>query len=141
MNEVHDRSKSLQELEGDDWGEPSFDSHLVVTVHRLRRKPIGEYSIEDLRVMIGQGFGLPYLIPLAVERLEEDPLAAGDMVPGDLLQAVLRVGEELREFPPAILQPLRKIVGRAREMLATLDEPDRSTVRNLLAKVPRALKE
>jgi hypothetical protein len=35
--------------------------------------------------------GLPHLLPLAIERLREDPLASGDFFAGDLLLQVLRV--------------------------------------------------
>ena len=69
------RSKTLQELENSDWGAPNYDSYLVSSVHRLRRKPLVEFTIEDLRILIGQNVGLPYLLPLALERLEENPLA------------------------------------------------------------------
>ncbi len=55
--------KSLQELEHSDWGEPTYDSHLVTTIHRLRRVPLRQYTVEDLRIMIGQNIGLQYLIP------------------------------------------------------------------------------
>jgi CDI immunity proteins len=72
-----DRRKCLQDLEQDDWGEPTYDSYLVTTVHRLRRKPLGEFTVEDLRIMIGHGIGLPFLIPMAVKHLEDEPLAAG----------------------------------------------------------------
>jgi len=41
--------------------------------------------------MIGQGFGLPYLIPLAIEKLKEDIFAEGDLYPGDLLSNVLNI--------------------------------------------------
>jgi contact-dependent growth inhibition (CDI) system CdiI-like immunity protein len=47
--------------------------------------------VEDLRIMIGQNIGLSYLLPLAIEQLQHDPLVAGDFYPGDLLEAVLRV--------------------------------------------------
>jgi hypothetical protein len=40
MDVGFDRTKCLQELEHDDWGEPTFSSHLVTTCHRLRRKPL-----------------------------------------------------------------------------------------------------
>ena len=53
--------KSLQELEQSDWGEPTYDSHLNTTVHRLRRVASREYSVEDLRIMIGQSIGLAYV--------------------------------------------------------------------------------
>jgi hypothetical protein len=41
--------KTLDELEGVVWGEPTFDSYLVTTCHRLRTKPVDEFSVEDLR--------------------------------------------------------------------------------------------
>ena len=39
--------------------------------------------------MIGQQISLRYLIPRAITILEANPLAEGDMYPGDLLSAVL----------------------------------------------------
>jgi hypothetical protein len=84
------RNKTLQELEGEDWGEAPFPSHLVTTCHALRRKPLRDFTVEDLRIMIGQNIGLNYLIPLAIEQLRRDPLVAGDIYEGDLLVAVLR---------------------------------------------------
>ena len=85
MRDGFDKSKSLQQLERDDWGEPSYNSYLVTTVHRLRRKPLTEFTVEDIRIMIGQGIGLPFLMALALKNLEQEPLAAGDLYPGDLL--------------------------------------------------------
>lgn len=66
MAQGFDRSKTLQELEQSDWGEPEFDSHLVTTCHRLRRVPLDQFTVEDLRIMIGQNIGLPFLVPMAV---------------------------------------------------------------------------
>ena len=85
-----DRSKSLQELEGQDWGEATFDSHLVITCQELREKAIGIFEVEDLRIMIGQGIGLNYLIPLALEILEDNIFDEGSIYSGDLLDTVLR---------------------------------------------------
>jgi len=84
-----DRNKSLQQLEGHDWGEPNYNSYLVIECHRLRRVPLREFTVENLRMMIGQRIGREYLVPLALERLEEDPFAAGDCYPCDLLENVL----------------------------------------------------
>src|SRR3954462_2045905 len=81
--------QSLEELEHADWGEPKYDSYLVTTIHRLRRVPLRQFSVEDLRIMIGQNIGLQYLVPLAIEHLRRDPLAQGDFYPGDLLKMVL----------------------------------------------------
>ena len=86
-----DTSKSLQELEGQDWGEPSYPSHLVTECHRLRRVPLQELSPEDLRLLIGQEISLPYLVPLALDYLQDDPFVSGRNYPGDLLEFLLLV--------------------------------------------------
>lgn len=82
-------NSSLEELETDSWGEPGEASSLVHTIHRLRKKPLREFTIEDLRISIGQQVGLDYLIPLAIGKLSRNILAAGDYYPGDLLKNVL----------------------------------------------------
>jgi len=95
-----DLDKSLQDLEQADWGEPTYDSYLVKTVHRLRRVPLRKFGVEDLRIMIGQKIGLVYLVPLALNELRKCPLAEGDYYPGDLLNMVLRTDPQLwREHP------------------------------------------
>jgi hypothetical protein len=81
---------TLNELEGTAPA-PAFDSYLVSTIHRLRSKPLGQFMVEDLRICIGQGVGLRWLLPRAVAVLQEAPLAEGDFYPGDLLMAVLAV--------------------------------------------------
>lgn len=91
MTTSFDRTKTVEQLENADWGEPTYSSHLVTTIHRLRRKPLNEFTVEDLRIMIGQNVGLVYLIPMAIERLNEDPLISGDYYQGDLLKQVLTV--------------------------------------------------
>jgi hypothetical protein len=91
--ELHRRRllQTLDQLEGCAWGPPTFGSHLVTTCHGLRTKPIGEFTVEDLRIMIGQDIGSLFLVPLALERLKQAPLAEGDFFPGDLLCSVLRL--------------------------------------------------
>ncbi|MDB5339861.1 MAG: hypothetical protein JWN70_5480 [Planctomycetaceae bacterium] len=85
--------KTLDELEGDVWGAPTFDSYLVTTCHRLRTKPVDDFTVEDLRIMIGQKIGLEYLMPKALGVLEAEPLAEGDFFPGDLLGSVMGCSE------------------------------------------------
>lgn len=87
-------SETLESLEKDVWGEPEYNSHLVTTCHRLRKKALNDFETEDLRIMIGQNIGLRYLIPLALDKLDENILADGDLYEGDLLQAVLKSDKE-----------------------------------------------
>ena len=80
---------TLEELENDVWGEPEFDSHLVTTCHKLRKKPIHKFTAENFRIMIGQNIGSKYLLPGAMALLREHPLTSGDFYNGDLLCSLI----------------------------------------------------
>lgn len=87
-------SKSLERLEKSNWGKPAYDSYLVTTCYQLRRKPLKDFEIEDLRIMIGQDISLPFLIPLAMKELQINIIAEGDFYEGDLLMNVLKSDPE-----------------------------------------------
>ncbi|PYJ04370.1 MAG: hypothetical protein DME25_10080 [Verrucomicrobia bacterium] len=127
-----DRNKSLQQLEGQDWGEPAYDSHLVTECHRLRRIPLSEFTAENLRIMIGQQIGLPHLIPLALELLRGDPFTAGDFYAGDLLATVLRADSRFWVASPALRAEAAQIAQRALSLLPSLDETDRKAAQDSL---------
>ena len=139
MKTNFDRRKSLQELEQDDWGKPTFDSHLVRTCHRLRQMPIEDFETEDLRIMIGQQISLMFLIPLAIEKLEADPLVEGNDYPGDLLNAVLAVPANFWSVHTDWRNALRRIVDKTNELLVSIAEDDAHLIRETLAKAPHAL--
>jgi hypothetical protein len=89
---VPDLRLTLEELERDAWLDPgSSATTLVRRCTELRRKPLCEFAVEDLRIMLGQQIGVTHLLPLAVNVLEDDPFAEGDFFPGDLLLTVLRL--------------------------------------------------
>ena len=95
------------------------DSHVASETRRLRRVPLKDLRIDDLRLLIGQGIGLPFLMPMAVAQLEAHPFAAGDSFPGDLLKRVIGVDEafwttrrDLRtRLIPALELALERIAG------------------------------
>jgi hypothetical protein len=89
-----DPTKTLTQLEGSSAEPPAGSSSLVTTCHALRNKPLQDLTTEDLRIMIGQNLGLKFLVPLALQRLQEDPLAEGDFYSGDLLKQVLTLEPE-----------------------------------------------
>ena len=82
---------SLTDLEKNDWGEPSFGSYAVPQCHALRKKRLMDLSHEEIRLAIGQQIGLPYLVPLALDVLKEDPLVDVTFYDGDMFQVVLGV--------------------------------------------------
>lgn len=95
-----DRSLTLEELEGTIWPHSEWQSHVAVESQRLRKVPVGQLTVEDLRLLIGQKIGLRFLVPIALEHLWDDPLVAGDLYRGDLLQNVVRLPEEFwNEYP------------------------------------------
>jgi len=128
MQIIFDRTKSLQDLEGDDWGEPRLDiawSSLVQSVYRLRRVPVCEFSADDLRRLITQQLSLDYLVPLAIEALEADPWMPGDSVIGVLLRSLLSIKTEFWRDRPDLWRALGPVLDRAVSIASTLDEWDR----------------
>ena len=84
-------TKTLEMLECDVWPVPDYPSRLVKKAHALRKTPLDDFTVEDLRLMIGQSIGLQYLLPRAMAVLANDPLAEGDFYPGDLLVQVVKI--------------------------------------------------
>lgn len=104
--------------------EIDFPSRLVVRHNTLLSKPIGEYSVEDLRLMIGQNTGLEYLIPKAMEFLEKDVFLEGDFYPGDLLQNVLSADPKFWKAHPRLAQVLLTLLEEKMDDLLNLDVTD-----------------
>ena len=79
------RQKTLENLVADIRTALDSDegSYLIKTCNSLCKKPLQDFTTEDLRVMIGQEKGLDFLIPLAIETLKNDLFAEGDMYEGD----------------------------------------------------------
>jgi hypothetical protein len=85
------RFKTIENLEKVEWPHFDLDSRLIRRTKELRKIPLNAFTIEDLRIMIGQRIGLNYLIPLALEKLAEDLWIEGDFFEGDLLKNILAV--------------------------------------------------
>jgi hypothetical protein len=106
-------NSSIEELEGDRWVEPDFDSHLVRECNRLRKLQLRLFTVENLRIMLGQDIGSRYLVPIALEHLEADPFIAGDFYPGDLLCSVLSLPREFWSANPELRTRVAAVAGRA----------------------------
>lgn len=127
--------KTLAELEGSA-PKQSTGSYVIETVHRLYSLPIGRFSVEDLRIMLGQRRGVAYLLPLALQQLEDNPLAEGDFYEGDLLLAALDAGSG--HWKPHSIE-LRRAVKVARQAAKALErlettEDHRESVRRGIEK-------
>ena len=115
-------SKTLTQLEGEDWGPPTNGSYVVTNGHRLRYKPLTDFTAEDLRFMLGQQISLPLLMPMAIDVLEVEPFAEGDLFPGALLAMALRVDPRFWRDHPRLWYRMNVVVGslhRVREFMET----------------------
>ena len=119
---------TLTELEGLDWGEPDYPSHLVVTCHEMRHKPIRELTDGEIRMAIGQQFSLPTLVPLALERLEPNPLLEADFDEGDLWKVVLLAKPDFWTEHVDLWQQANRMSQRAWVETAAMDESWQQTI-------------
>jgi hypothetical protein len=107
-----DESKrTLDAVDPPAWGPaPPDATSAIKRCHELRSKPLRDFTVEDLRIMIGQQLALRQLVSVALERLEADPLLRGSDYPGDLLASVLRVDAAFWEQFPDPDVSLRNLI-------------------------------
>jgi hypothetical protein len=106
-----DESKvTLDTVDPPAWGPAPLDAtSLIKRCHELRTKPLVDFTVEDLRIMIGQQVALNRLVSLALKRLQANPLVEGDYYPGDLLASVLRVDGAYWERSPDLDVSVRQL--------------------------------
>ena len=109
---------NLGENYRDDRGEEL--TRLTARCAELLKIPLNEYSIEDLRLMIGQDLGLPYLMPLAIEKLTNDLFVEGDMYEGDLLANVLKIDNAFWKQNPDLWVKLNKLIVKSRDTITDM---------------------
>ena len=93
-------------------------SKLIERCEKLLCVPVNQYTVEDLRLMIGQGFGLEYLVPLAIEKLEEDLFVEGDLFEGDLLSNVLKIEPIFWKENRNLQQEVSDLIGPKKSKIA-----------------------
>ncbi|MET7622490.1 contact-dependent growth inhibition system immunity protein [Streptomyces sp. NPDC005408] len=116
MNRLLHRDRTLEDLEDSRWPDPGPTTSLAERVHALRRKPIGTLTVEDLRTLIVQSVGLPFLLPLAVEVLLNNPLVEGKFYEGDLLSAVTTRDPGSWSMFPDLARELGTVVSRLTDL-------------------------
>lgn len=84
-------SKSIAELENIECADCGIDSYVVRTSLNALKKPLNQLSIEEIRLLITQKIGVKYLLPVAVNSLEDDLFQEVTYYDGDLLNAVLNL--------------------------------------------------
>lgn len=67
------------------------ESGLIQRVHALRKKLLRDFESAEIRLCVGQGIGLTYLVPRALDILARDPWVETEYYSGDLLRACIDV--------------------------------------------------
>lgn len=110
-----DSSKDLQQLENLDWGEPIYDSVVDGRAHQLRRIPLRALALDDVRFLVTHKIGVPWILPLALEALQGQPLLQASYYPGDLLKSVVQLED-------AYLKSLRIQVHLIRDLIGAIPD-------------------
>jgi hypothetical protein len=106
-----DKTKSLEELENDYWGEEdTYQTSLIETIYKLRKKPLDQLEPGDIRYFIGQHLGNKYIVPIALNILEKNPYILGTYYEGDLLNGVLDIEVEFWKENKELFGQLVKIM-------------------------------
>ncbi|WP_105620020.1 contact-dependent growth inhibition system immunity protein [Vallitalea okinawensis] len=117
----YNESKSLRSIYNNVLENPKFKSSLTLKCTNLyNTKPILDYTVEELRIMIGQKIGLDYLVPLAIEEIEANILVEGDLYPGDLLNSVLNIPEDYWKNNKELKERLHNTITEQYEQISKL---------------------
>ncbi|MGV9340400.1 contact-dependent growth inhibition system immunity protein [Streptomyces sp. NPDC003688] len=111
MDHLLHLDRTLDDLDPPRWSPPAPDAtRLVRKVHELRRVPLRALGPADLRTLVSQRVGLPYVLPLAVRLLLEEPLLDACFYEGDLLLATTQVPASAWTFLPDLAERLRTAI-------------------------------
>ena len=107
--------RTLDTVDPPAWGPAPRDATPLITrCHELRTKPLRDFTVEDLRIMIEQQVALNHLVWRALDGLRSHSLVDDDY-PADLLASVLRVDSAYWEHSPDYDLELHNLAEGARE--------------------------
>jgi len=96
---------NLLALTGDaSLAEPTFKSGLTERIAKAWITPLPELTGKQVRVLVGQMLGLPWLAKPVAMFLHQHPRAECDLYPGDLMSAALRAHQHFSRFAPTEMQ-------------------------------------
>ena len=118
------RHKTIENLEKQNFGNPNeAPTNMVKRCLELCKVPLNQFTVEDLRLMIGQNFSLRHLIPLSIEHLKTDIFVEGDYYPGDLLKNVLSVDTKFWTDNKPLWNEVNELIKNKRHELVSQEIP------------------
>lgn len=121
----------LEILDGIVYRESDFHSSLTEWYHRVRDLPFSSFSIEDFCRSVIQNLYPEYVVPLAIEALEKEPLA-GELYDGELAGSFSSISDEFwRENEGLALRLLHAL----KDILHQIDEAFKANVLRTVARL------
>ena len=119
-----DRSKSLLQLKREKFRDFSWDFHPFPSGYGLRVLPLETLTEEHMWILIRQAIGLDYLVLMALEKLEVNPLLKSRRSEGDLLSAVLCADALVWKRNPQYRQRVTKLWSKVSVRLVAKQTPE-----------------
>ena len=119
-----DRSKSLLQLKREKFRDFSWDFERFPAGYYLRNLPLDCLTDEHLWILNRQSLGLVYLVLMAIERLEENPLLKSRRTEGDLLSVVLCADALVWKRNPQFRQRVTRLWSKVSVRLVAKQTPE-----------------
>ena len=119
-----DRSKSILQLTREKFRNSAWDFDPFPSGYYLRNLPLDSLTEEHMWILIRQSIGLDYLVLMAIEKLEENPLIKSRRTEGDLLSAVLCADALVWKRNPHYRQRVTKLWSKASVKLLSKQSPE-----------------
>jgi hypothetical protein len=119
-----DRSKSLLQLKREKFRDFSWDFDPFPSGYYLRNVPLETLTEEHMWMLIRQSIGLDYVVLLAVEKLEVEPLLKSRRTEGDLLSAVLCADALVWKRNPEYRQRVTKLWSKVSVKIVARQTPE-----------------
>ena len=130
-------AKSIEEIEGSRWGDPSpKDTPLVAKCLRLRQVPVGHLTPGEMRMLLGQSIGTTALARRVMPVLQADVLVEAELYSGDLLVAFSRaLSSKEARLDSELVDAARNLLASA---LLKLESEEAGTLRSSIERDVRA---
>ena len=125
-----DRKKTLVQLKREKFSNRYWDFTPFPSGYYLRHVPLEQLTPENLLVLIRQAIGLDYLVILALEQLEIQPLMKCRHAEGDLFSAVLCADALVWKRNPGYRKRVAQLWRKASVIVVNRQTPE---VRRLLS--------
>ena len=113
---------SLNEIEGFKENLSGLDSGLIEKYMVARSKKLKDLSVDEIRVLLSQLIGLAYIVPLALNIVEQDPLISSGLYSGDLAVSLFNIDEEFWSNNPEWNNRLIEVKFEIEEIYKTISE-------------------